>query len=279
MNKKGFSIIEILMVVFIMTVLMVLGFINYRAFEKKMELNTTVNKIILSLQLAAGKTISSEGSTVYGVHFEADSYTLFRGASYSALDSNNVVSNLSSTIEIYNIGVGGSDVIFDRITGGTANSGDIGLRIGSYPLVTKTIKVLSSGRVGLTGAVTPTGARATDFRHTHFDLGWTIQGQTNLVLNFTDTPNVQETIDMADYFTGGQTEFDWEGSVNVNGSPQILRIHTHSIDAFNTMLCIHRDGRYNNKQLQVSIDGKDIVSYTAAGTATIGFFGGAMTAQ
>ena len=102
-----------------------------------------------------------------------------------------------------------------------------------------------------------------------------------LVLDFDEFPNpvVQEIIPMASYFNVGNTEFSWEGTIVVNGDAETIKIHTHYIDALETTLSIHRDGRYNNKSLDVSIDGNDIVSYTAIGLATVQGFGGTMYEQ
>ena len=88
---------------------------------------------------------------------------------------------------------------------------------------------------------------------------------------------------MSSYFTGSPpTAFDWSGTVPVNGSDQVLRVHTHLLDATDTTLSVHRDRRYNNKALQIIIiDGginKDIVSYTDVGDASVGSYGGSMTA-
>jgi len=123
-----------------------------------------------------------------------------------------------------------------------------------------------------------------DSRHMEFDLqdasdrGWTIQGAGTLRLTFHDPPNpdVIENISMASYFDGGGTVFDWAGSVDVNGDTETLRVHTHYIDANDTNLSIHRDQGVNQKAVDISIAGRDIVSYEADGTPTVGAWGGVM---
>lgn len=281
MNKKGFSLMEILVVIFIMAVLIILGFINYRDFEKKISLSSSASQIISALHLSNERTLSSSGNLVHGVHFASDSYTLFSSSTYDVLDPDNEVFNLPSGIEISEINIGGSDVVFNRLTGATVNSGTVVLRIASNPLETRTVEILPSGRAGFNGTVTPVDSRQKDARHTHFDLGWSLQGATNLVLTFHNPPAADtiETVPMADYFNPGQTLFDWEGTIDVGGMNQVVRVHTHSLDAFGTILCIHRDGRLNTKALDVEIDGKDIISYTSAGIGTAGLFAGTMISQ
>lgn len=123
-----------------------------------------------------------------------------------------------------------------------------------------------------------------DSRHPEFDLldssgrGWSIRGASTLRLVFHDPPNadVAENVSMARFFNGAQTTFNWEGTINVNGDPETLRIHAYYIDTNNTTLSIHRDRDFNQKAVDISIDGKAIVSYAAAGTPQVGAWGGVM---
>ncbi len=123
-----------------------------------------------------------------------------------------------------------------------------------------------------------------DSRHLEFDIldlagrGWTIYGATTLRLVFHDPPNADVVADipMANFFNGAQTIFNWEGTYNVNGNPETLRVHTHYIDANDTTLSLHRDRRINQKAVDILIDGKAIVSYAADGSPAIGAWGGVM---
>lgn len=282
MQKKGFTLVEIVVVVCIIAVLIILGFINYRDFEKRVSLSSNANQIISALHLANERTISLSNNLVHGVHFTTSTYTLFASSTYNPADPANEIFNLPADIEISSINVGGgSNVVFDKVTGRTANSGTIVLRIASDIAETRTVEISPSGRSGFSGTITTTDSRVKDGRHVHFDLGWSLQGKTNLILTFHNPPgaDVVNTVPMATYFNPGQTEFDWEGAIDVGGSTQTVRVHTHSLDAFNTVLCIHRDGRQNTKAVDIKVDTKNIVSYTAGGTPTVGAFGGTMTAQ
>jgi prepilin-type N-terminal cleavage/methylation domain-containing protein len=123
-----------------------------------------------------------------------------------------------------------------------------------------------------------------DSRHLEFDLldsagrGWSIRGASTLQLVFHDPPNadVARSISMANFFNSAQTVFDWTGTTTVNGDPETLRVHTHYIDAHDTTLSLHRDRRVNQKAVDISIDGRAIVSYAANGTPTVGAWGGVM---
>lgn len=282
-SSRGFTLIEVLIAVAIMAILGLIALSAYNTLTKQVDLDSTSQSIISTLQLARSQTLASEGDTRYGVHFDSGQYVLFAGDTYTAGDPANKVYPLSSS-EIYlvNLNGGGNEVIFDRIRGTTSQDGSISLRLTETPSRTITIAVDTQGGVSVQNTLSPTGTvRITDNRHLHFSLGWSLQGRTTLTLTFTDSPNptVTQNIAMSSYFNAGQTVFDWSGTIDVNGTNQVLRIHTHSLDAFNTTLSIHRDERYNNKALTVSIDSLQVVSYTASGDATVGPSGGVMTAQ
>ncbi len=203
---------------------------------------------------------------------------MFKGNLYQPGDPDNKIYQLPSRLEIYNINLsdGGNDVIFKRISGESEQNGTIALRIISEPTRIKTITIDASGRIELDSSLVEccTSNRLIDTRHLHLNLGWSIQGSSILTLYFPDLPEVTSNINMVDYFNTEETEFDYSGVINVNGQNQELRIHTHFLDATSTILCIHRDRAKNNKPLQIFIDTKDIISYTAPGEATIGTFGG-----
>ena len=279
--RQGFTLIEILVVIGIMGLLVAITFASYRIFSRQVDLETTAQKILSTLQLARNQTQASEDETQYGVHFEVSKYVLFKGATYNAADPNNKDYDLTSA-EIYEINLGGgSEVVFDRIRGTSANSGNVKVRVLADTSKTRTIVINPAGQVSLEETVNPTDTRIADTRHLHFSLGWSIQSSVTLTLVFSDPPNpdVVQNIAMASYFNATKTEFDWEGTTDVGGSDQTIRVNTHLLNATDTNLSVHRDRQKNSKAVQILIDGKDIVSYTAAGVATLGSFGGSMSVQ
>ena len=281
-NSEGFTLIEILIAVAILMLLAFLAIASFTTFRQQVEIDSSSQNILSTLRLARSKTLASESEDNYGVHFQADKYVLFKGTSYNPDDSSNNEYTLTDS-EIFSISLNGegSDVIFNRVRGTTDEDGSVSIRLLSDSSRTHTININSYGQVSVSDTVTTSSTRDMDSRHLHFDLGWSIQNSTTLTLAFTDSPNppVTQNITMAGFFNVGKTIFDWSGTIIVNGSDQVLRVHTHSLDAFNTALSITRDVRYNDKALTVSIDGQAVVSYTAAGVATVGAFGGTMTVQ
>lgn len=278
----GFTLIELVVVVAILGIFVLIASQTLGLFTRQVNLNTTSQQIVSTLQLARNKTLAAEDESQYGVHFEQSKYILFKGGTYSSSDPDNKEYSISTT-EIYEINLtGGDDTIFDRIRGTTANNGNVKVRLLSDTSRTETILVNSSGSISLQETVSPTDTRITDTRHLHFDLGWSIQGASDLIFDFPDDSHI-ETIPMGGFFNALLTEFDWEGKITVNGSDQIFRVHTHPpLNASVTTLSIHRDRQKNDKAVNISIESgieKDIVNYNTAGDAVVQSSGGTVTVQ
>jgi prepilin-type N-terminal cleavage/methylation domain-containing protein len=267
---EGFSLIEIIIVMALVLILVAASFSAYPLFTKKTDLTSSVERIVDTLRLAHSNTLASEGGISYGVHFENDKFAVFKGTSYSVSDPNNILFDLDSDLEIYDIDLngGGQDIIFNRLTGYTAQNGDINIRVIEDASSSFSVSINSSGSVNIkrSGALPPSGNRISDSRHTHFDLGWSIQNASALKFDFLNDGRI-ETVGMSSYFDAGKTEFDWSGSFDIGGEIQEFRAHTHSLDGFNTLLCVHRDRNAgkNTKEVKLyivdSATDKDIVTY------------------
>jgi len=281
--RQGFTLIETLIVISVVILIVSLALFSYRYFEKKTELETITQKIVATLKLAQTKTLASENNSQYGVHFENNQYILFSGDTYQVDAPDKTTYSLPSRLEINDLSLngGGSNVVFQRINGQTDQNGTISLRMINEPTKLEIINIHPSGQIELSSSLSEccNTNRLTDGRHIHLNLNWSIQNSETLTLYFPEAPEVTNNIVMADYINLAKTEFDWSGTIDVNGQNQELRIHTHSLDMIETGLCIHHDGDTNNKILQISIDAKDIVSFTADGQPTLGFWGGSMEIQ
>lgn len=281
--QNGFTLFEITIVVAVLVILGSIIFVSFARFRERSQLDTTVREILAALRLAQSKTLASEGNYTYGVHFQSDRIVLFRGTSYDSATTTNETTRITTSVSISTaLTGGGADIIFDRITGATAESGTITLTSSN---ASRIVTIDAAGEVRAEAAsLTPSGTRFTDTRHVNFALGWNIQNATTLKLTFSNPPNANtvSSIAMTGYFNADKSSFDWSGTVNVNGSNQVLRIHTIAVSP-NTTLSVYRDRRTNDKALTISIiDGgieKGIATYTATGTTTVGTYGGTMTVQ
>jgi len=145
---KGFSLTELLVVLGIIALIMGISlttFINYRkqqAFTKDSE------SVVEILSQARDQTLSSKNASQYGVHFASTKITLFTGSTYFAGDSSNIDFPLTSTDIILSISLtgGGSDVVFNRLTGETSQNGTIVVDVPSLSL-TKTVTIYKTGLI------------------------------------------------------------------------------------------------------------------------------------
>jgi len=285
---KGFTLIEVLTVVGILVVLTAMAVPAYHYFQAESELSNTTEEIITILRLAQNKTLASEGASQWGVFFDNSAsphqFVLFKGASYPSLDpAFDEVHSLPTSVEIYGInlgGGGGDEIIFNRLTGGTDQTGNIVLRLKTDSK-TKTVYVEQSGMVGLVSPIIPSdAARIKDSRHVHFNYNQNTQDAVTLHLVFPDYSSDNYDISFQDYLNADKTEFSWEGIVSVgpDGSKteQRLKIHTHGLTFMATQFSIHRplssDQSYNDKALSIYLDDQELIKYAAdaKGTTTKG---------
>lgn len=270
-DQKGFTLIELLATVGVVAILAAGVLISYRASSGGIELKTNALKVVDVLNLARQRTIASLGSSNYGAHFETSQFVLFKGAVYNAADPDNIFYALPATLEIADIVLagGGADVVFDRITGKTSESGSLKVRLASDTGKFKTINILSSGRADISAStLAPSGTRISDTRHVHFNYAQDVRSAATLTLNFPGY--LSQDVPFQNYLDAGKTVFDWSGTIAVNGSNQILRINTHSLNASAADFSITRDSRYNNTALQISLDGQNLINYAANGAVTQG---------
>lgn len=144
---RGFSLIEIIVALSIALILIIAVIVSFSSFKEESELNKAVEDILIAIQTAHSKTISSENFYQYGVHLETGRLTVFKGTVFSESDPSNLKNELSSLIEISDISLNGSgsDIVFQKVTGKTENYGAITLRIKSSLLRAKTINIKSTG--------------------------------------------------------------------------------------------------------------------------------------
>ena len=274
-NNAGFTMFELVVVVAILLLLLAIAISNYASFEKNSDLNNGVQEFVSILKLAQNETLSSTSYTQYGVYINTavspNRYVLFQGATYATrVHSADQTYTLPVTLAFYGISLGGgSEIAFDRLTGASDESGSVSLRVKADTSQNKTIYIASSGAVGFTTPVSPSDAnRVKDSRHVQFNYSRTIDTVNEYItLNFNNSED--EIIPINLYLVGG--ELQWQGTLSVGGSNQIVQVSTHRLNNPDTLFSIHRDGRYNNKSLKVTISGDSsgyLAQYSADGLTT-----------
>ena len=144
---KGFSLIEMIVVIAIGAVLVVAVIISFSSFRNSKIVDISADQILSVINEARVKTVSSEDYSRFGVRLEAGRVVLFKGDIFTEPSSSNVQTTLSSLVEISNISLngGGADIIFQKLTGKTNNYGSLRVRLKSDNNKYKTISVKSTG--------------------------------------------------------------------------------------------------------------------------------------
>ncbi len=149
MQRKAFTVIEVLMAIGIIVVLAGLSVPTADIFLSRNELHTEALKMTDALRRARNQAMSGQEDSAWGVHFTAGDYTVFKGASYNPSDSYNETFNLPGILSISAITIngGGSEIIFDRIAGTTSTFGTTTIQTDTSE--SQTIVVNSGGVINL----------------------------------------------------------------------------------------------------------------------------------
>lgn len=147
--KKGFTVIEVVVGLFIVVMLAAGAVAVFKEFKSDTDVSQAQEIVVSALRVARSRTLGSVGPSVYGAHFASTSATVFKGATYDVSSPDNEVSSLPSTSQISNISLTGgvSDVVFERVTGNASATGTITLSSTSDEFNTKTVVINESGLI------------------------------------------------------------------------------------------------------------------------------------
>ncbi len=150
--NKAFTLIEMMIVVAIIIIISAVVITNLSSLRKQQSLKNTTEDIVTLLNEARLKTISSQNSTNYSVHFETNKAVLFTGRIYNQSDITNEQMLFDSYVEIHspsgiNLNGGGSNVAFERISGETSQNGTIVVSLISDASKQKMITISQTGLI------------------------------------------------------------------------------------------------------------------------------------
>jgi len=145
--KNGFTLLEIIVVIAILVTTTSLSIGPLIDFRNAQILSKGASDVLSFVKEARSRTLASKDFSQYGIHFEADDVVLFKGNTFVELDPDNESLSLGSGIEISDISLngGGSDLVFDRLTGQTGEYGTTTLRLKSDPSKFKNIVISQLG--------------------------------------------------------------------------------------------------------------------------------------
>ncbi|GEM_PF-5594892 len=125
-SSSGFTIVEVLVVIFVFTLIIGLPMIFLWGIGRADALNASTREVVGVLSEAQTNTISGRSKdgqqpSSHGIYFAVNYYVLFKGSPYDANDSQNERTDLSSGITFSQIQLPQSSVIFDKVTGSVVN--------------------------------------------------------------------------------------------------------------------------------------------------------------
>ena len=149
LNMKGLTLIEIIVVIAVIVMLFFIILSAFSGFNRNYALDTSAGEVAEIISEARSFTLASKGDSAYGVHFESDQVTLFKGVTYSSSDPDNQITTLSSLVTLSDISISGgvSDIVFERLTGDLDNDGTVTISLVSDSSKTRTITFSKTGIV------------------------------------------------------------------------------------------------------------------------------------
>jgi len=148
-NNKGFSLLEVIIAMTIVTLMAVTVFVSLSAYRSRHAVSDMATNVISALSQARTKTVAGYNDTSYGVNIASTSITLFSGGSFnsSASDNQVIASSDDLTIQPYLVG-GATNVYFKRLTGETTQFGYITIKSLSDMTKVATVTISASGVAG-----------------------------------------------------------------------------------------------------------------------------------
>ncbi|HEY4504653.1 MAG TPA: hypothetical protein VJI73_02685 [Candidatus Paceibacterota bacterium] len=144
----GISLLELVIVLAILITMVISGITSLSEFRTNVAVADSKEKIMLALSRARSKTLASELGNVYGVHFQTDKAVLFIGPIYIVSEPSNEEYVFDNRAQIYNISIAdGSNVLFERLTGETSNTGTVILRAYNDKWLWSTTTIGASGLI------------------------------------------------------------------------------------------------------------------------------------
>jgi len=117
-SKRGFTMVELMVVIGISLVLFGFVVIGLSRGERTFSTTSTREKLISDLKTQQTKAMQGiDGPDAYGIYFQPDRYTLFKGYAYSSQDPDNYEVELDEGIVISDISFPASVIVFATRSG------------------------------------------------------------------------------------------------------------------------------------------------------------------
>ena len=145
-GERGYTVMELLVVIAVLAILAGLSMAGFSNFSKKEALDAGATALIAGLRDARAQTLASVGGSQYGIHVSTTTFSFFKGSTYDAGSPSTSVFKFSSYVRASSTL---SDFVFQRITGNSVASGTIDVYMASDPSIKKTIQVEATGIIDI----------------------------------------------------------------------------------------------------------------------------------
>lgn len=148
---RGVTLLETIVAVGIMMLISGVVLASLNNFRAQKTMDAAVEEVLAAFSQAHFDTISSRNDQQYGVHIDTDKVVYFIGPTYTTATTTNIIYHFVVPVEIVNVSLagGGNDVLFDRLTGGTSNSGTFVIRAKTNNTLQTTVTINGTGAVSL----------------------------------------------------------------------------------------------------------------------------------
>ncbi len=124
-NNKGYTFIELILVVAIISILISFIIINLSTSKERASMSSQVTTIIADLKTQQLKSMVGDTSgtgtiSTYGIHFYTDHYDLFHGT-YTQGNSSNFTVQLDTSLNLSSITLPSSEIDFNNGDGSVTN--------------------------------------------------------------------------------------------------------------------------------------------------------------
>jgi prepilin-type N-terminal cleavage/methylation domain-containing protein len=149
--RGGLTLVEIVIALSIFLMISATVYAPLAKFREQKTLDAAVEETLAAFSRAHLDTISSLNDMQYGVHLDSDKIVYFVGTTYDSMAVTNVAYELSSVVEIANVMLAdaGTDVVFERLNGGTTQSGTFEIRSKNDTTLTTLVTISGTGAVSL----------------------------------------------------------------------------------------------------------------------------------
>lgn len=146
-TTNAFTLIELMVVIAISVLLVLVTISFFSSFRNSQVLQGETSQALSMLNKAQAYTLNSKGDSAYGVRVNGDQLILFQGLVFSSSSPSNEAYVLNTAVAIASttLSGGGTDIVFDRLTGDTSNNGSFAVYLKSDVAQKNFISVSKTG--------------------------------------------------------------------------------------------------------------------------------------